>query len=50
MVALVLFKKVYSSLSLAREYIHYIAGETKLVSATSDMANVNLGVYKATCI
>ena len=25
MVALVLFKKVYSSLSLAREYIHYIA-------------------------
>ena len=135
MVALVLFKKVYSSLSLAREYIHYIADaiqekvpgivankkfmamlsdgnqdrktndekelfllriekedvsvylassllemadfggtdahslknaldsvfndtgnvlcadyETKLVSATSDSANVNLGVHKATCI
>ena len=25
MLALVLFKKAYSSLSLAREYIHYIA-------------------------
>ena len=38
MLALVLFKKVYSSLSLAQEYIHYIADaiREKVASIVAD--------------